>query len=88
MIRRVCTICGRLTADQTTSRCDLHPKRWRSGSTRRWRQTRERILERDGHRCTATDRLEVHHIFERGSNLIAPDDELVTRCFRHNPRGC
>jgi hypothetical protein len=64
-----------------SSRCALHPKRWRSGSTRELRKTPERIVERDGHcctrtelvygerkRCPATHLLEVHHLYSGPSS--------------------
>jgi hypothetical protein len=93
MTWKTCTQCGRLIP--SGSRCALHPKRWRSGSTRQWRETRARILDRDGHRCMyvadgercpATALLEVHHLVG-GSVLNVPDHELVTVCRKHNPRG-
>jgi 5-methylcytosine-specific restriction endonuclease McrA len=69
-----------------------------SGSTREWRKTRERILARDGFRCTAQVRpgercegtrfLEVHHVYGSESDvLLVPNEELRTVCRRHNPRG-
>jgi 5-methylcytosine-specific restriction endonuclease McrA len=61
-----------------------------------WRKTRERILARDGYRCTVhvrpgvrcpeTRLLEIHHI-DGGDVLLVPDSELRTVCRRHNPRG-
>ena len=87
--------CGRLIP-AAQRRCDLHPLRWRTkGSTREWRKTRVRILERDGYRCThwergercdATTLLEIHHL-TGGNVLLVPDDELATVCRKHNPRG-
>jgi 5-methylcytosine-specific restriction endonuclease McrA len=78
------------------SRCALHPYRWRGGSTRAWRRTRARILARDGHQCTyrlddgtrcpAITLLEVHHLVP-GSTVNVPDNQLVTVCRKHNPRG-
>ena len=43
-----CIKCGTIIPAEIDSRCELHPKRWHSGSTREWRKTRERILARDG----------------------------------------
>ena len=94
---RVCIKCGRIF-EGTGSRCAEHPNRWRSGSTRERRRTRERILVRDGYRCTVhvrpgqrcvgTKLLEVHHIYgEENDVLLVPGDELRTVCRRHNPRG-
>jgi hypothetical protein len=90
----VCSVCGRRTADGRP-RCPDHPYRWRGGSTREWRTTRQRILLRDGGRCTHVDSLdqrwtqttllEVHHRFG-GSTVDVPDDQLETRCRKHNPR--
>ena len=77
------------------------PRAWRGttgGSTRAWRQQRERVLRRDGYRCTHIDvhgqrctvtapaRLEVHHV-RAGHGIEAPDHELAVRCTKHNPRG-
>ena len=58
------------------------------GSTRRWRQLRELVLQRDGHRCRvcgSEQRLEVHHVDGNSAN----DDplNLQVRCTEHNPRG-
>ena len=77
-------------------------REWRGttgGSTRAWRETRERILERDGYRCAFIDqttgercttaapaRLEIHHT-RPGFGIEAPDHELTTRCPSDNPRG-
>jgi hypothetical protein len=79
----------------------LKPKRtWRGtagGSTRAWRLQRQRVLARDGYRCTWTDRigerckvtaprqLEIHHL-RPGLGLAAQDHDLTTRCPNHNPR--
>lgn len=94
-ITKACAVCGRPALTGTT-RCRSHPKRWAKGRTRAWRSQRERILLRDGyrcthvdehgHRCTATTRLEVGHLFG-GSAINIPDSELATQCFDHNPRG-
>jgi hypothetical protein len=93
MIMRTCIKCGRLIS--RGSRCELHPSRWRSGSTRAWRTQRLRILERDRHQCThaehgqrcpATTLLEVHHL-TGGDVINVPDHQLTTVCRRHNPRG-
>jgi 5-methylcytosine-specific restriction endonuclease McrA len=93
---RVCIECGALFEGQG-SRGKDHPNRWRSGSTREWRKTRERILARDGYRCTVHVRpgercegrtlLEVHHRDGGGDVLLVPDEELRTVCRKHNPRG-
>jgi hypothetical protein len=95
---RACAKCGKAIPASMGSRCELHPKRWRSGSTREWRKTRARILARDGYRCTTDIRLgercpetrllEVHHIYGEDSDLLlVPDGELRTVCRKHNPRG-
>jgi hypothetical protein len=87
---------ARATCLETTEPGAEHPNRWRSGSTREWRKTRERILARDGYRfmfgrvSAARGRklLEVHHIYSEESDvLLVPDDELRTVCRKHNPRG-
>ena len=88
---------GKIIPASMGSRCELHPLRWRTkGSTREWRKTRERILVRDGYRCTVhvrpgercegTGLLEVHHIYGRDA-LVLVDNQLRTVCRKHNPRG-
>jgi 5-methylcytosine-specific restriction endonuclease McrA len=94
---KTCIKCGRIIPASMGSRCEDHPNRWRSGSTREWRKTRERILARDGYRCTVhirpgercegTKLLEIHHIDGGGDVLLVPDEELRTVCRKHNPRG-
>jgi hypothetical protein len=94
---KTCIKCGRMIPASMGSRCEDHPNRWRSGSTREWRKKRARILARDGHRCTVhvrpsercpvTDLLEVHHVDGGGDVLLVPDSELATVCRKHNPRG-
>jgi hypothetical protein len=49
---KTCIKCGTIIPAEMGSRRELHPKRWRSGSTREWSKTRERILARDGFRYT------------------------------------
>jgi 5-methylcytosine-specific restriction endonuclease McrA len=93
---KTCIKCGKIIPASMGSRCEEHPNRWRSGSTREWRKTRERSLERDGYRCTVqirpgercegTKLLEVHHVY-RGDALVVADDQLRTVCRKHNPRG-
>ena len=62
-----CVRCGNLIP--VTERCGCMPAR--KGSTRKWREQRARVLERDGFRCTAlvggercgaTSNLHVDHI--------------------------
>lgn len=101
-VKRTCTQWGRITA-RVSGRCPLHPlpkrtRSWRggkTGSSRAWRTTRERILARDGHRCTAyingvrcpvTTNLQVHHLSSDGGVLI-PDALLTSVCHHHHPRG-
>ena len=91
-----CIKCGTIIPAEIDSRCELHPKRWHSGSTREWRKTRERILARDGFAAPFTyDRasaargrtlLEIHHR-DGGDVLLVPEEELRTVCRKHNPRG-
>jgi hypothetical protein len=69
---KTCIKCGKIIPASMGSRCEEHPNRWRSGSTREWRKARERIRARDGNRCTVrvrpgvrcpeTSLLEVHHM--------------------------
>jgi 5-methylcytosine-specific restriction endonuclease McrA len=56
---RPCLRCGALTA--SGSYCQRHqPIKARKGSTRQWRQTRERILHRDGYTCRRCGALAQH----------------------------
>ena len=48
---RICIMCGQLFEGKG-SRCADHTNRWHSGSTREWRNARERTLARNGYRCT------------------------------------
>lgn len=93
---RVCIEPGCPEFAQKGSRCPAHtksrpnPKR---GSTWQWRKTRDRILRRDGYRCTHTDddgrcrerdRLHVDHIIP--VSMGGTDDEVNLRvlCEWHN----
>lgn len=63
--------------------------------TSAWRDAREYVLARDGHRCTVarllggycTDRLDVHHLVrpEDGGGMFDVDN-LVTVCSTHHPK--
>ena len=94
---RACSECGRVFPQGQGSRCERcrTPQRWDGGSTRQWRQTRQRILERDGHQCTAIINgqrcqvirpLEIHHL-RLGTDKVVPDDQLITVCPKHHRRG-
>ena len=93
---KTCIKCGKIIPANMGSRCEEHPNRWRSGSTREWRKTRERILARDGYRCTThvrpgercegTKLLEVHHVYG-GDVLLVPDEELRDCLPQAQPRG-
>lgn len=58
-----------------------------------WPAIRQRVLKRDGHRCTATmndgtrcvetERLEVDHIYDNGNHA---DSNLRTLCHWHHAR--
>lgn len=62
-------------------------------ATDTWHETRERILARDGHRCTVSrllggtcgGALHVHHIRPRSEGGTDDDDNLATACARHHP---
>jgi hypothetical protein len=91
-ITKACAVCGRPALTDTT-RCRAHPKRSAKGSTRAWRIQRERILARDGYRCTHDDEqgqlLHRDHWARGRLPLRMLDDqrpglELVTQCPRHN----
>jgi len=90
MVMRICIMCGQLFEGKG-SRCADHTNRWHSGSTREWRNARERTLARNGYRCTVdvrpgercegTSLVEIHH--SDGSDcdvLLIPDEELASVC--------
>ena len=92
---RVCLIQGCPEIATAGSRCEEHRLAWRPGrgSTYQWRRLRERILRRDGYRCTYTDdngrcrerdRLHVDHIIP--VSLGGTDDPINLRvlCEYHN----
>ena len=79
-----CLTCGTLTPG---SYCPDH--RPRNGSTRQWRKTRARVLERDGWRCQVCGELaqEVDHLIpvaDGGPDVLS---NLRAVCRAHNPRG-
>ena len=95
-MKRACLDCGALS-DQP--RCPEHRDRERNGSSRRWRKIRERVLERDGRRCTErlgdgsrcpiTTALEVHHVKPRIEGGSDDESNLTTLCAVHHlKRGC
>jgi 5-methylcytosine-specific restriction protein A len=92
---KVCNVHGCPEIATHRGRCEQHkpPPRPGRGSTRRWRQTRARILKRDGYRCTfmdgsdrceTTDDLEVHHILEVQFGGTDDDWNLRTLCATHH----
>lgn len=57
--------------------------------SRAWKELRERVLERDEHRCVlcgSDKNLQVHHIFPRKfhKELQCDIDNLITLCTRHH----
>lgn len=58
-----------------------------------WDEIRERVLLRDGHRCTVSRLLgggcaglfHVHHIIPRAEGGPDHEDNLATVCARHHP---
>jgi RNA-directed DNA polymerase len=62
-----------------------HLETWDGTPSRRqaeWRETRTKVLQRDGYRCSqcgSTEELEVHHIKPTGGNVL---DNLLTLCQR------
>ena len=89
-MKRACIECGAISDKW---RCEKHrrfiqsrtpanrPRR--NGSTRTWRKTRERVLERDGHRCVecgSADGLTVDHVVAREYGGTDDDHNLITRC--------
>lgn len=66
-------------------------KAWAGGSTREWRTTRARILQRDGNTCRirlpgiCTENADqVHHVLGKG--VSEADDDLVAACLPCNVR--
>ena len=58
----------------------------------RWEHIRDRVLERDQHRCSGrflggecSAVLDVHHIVSRREGGTDDDDNLLTLCHRHHP---
>lgn len=93
---RVCIEPGCPEITEKGTRCAKHSKarvNYTRGSNRQWRKLRDRILRRDGYRCTYTDdagrcrerdRLHVDHIIP--VSLGGTDDEVNLRvlCEWHN----
>jgi hypothetical protein len=102
VIRRPCKRCHRLIEDGSTVCPEC--KRTRNAivdtarkfyGTRRWRSTRELVLERDGHRCVAksddgsrcpeTTDLEIHHLIPVAQGGDRHDERnLVALCRWHH----
>lgn len=88
-----CTVCSRLSPNR---QCPDHQGTKRNGSTREWRKTRERILERDGYRCTQTlgdgarcpitTNLHVDHRIPKAMGGSDGDENLACLCSTHNLR--
>lgn len=78
------------------SYCEQHKqKRSGRGSTWQWRKVRQRILARDGYRCThmdgphrcpITDDLHVDHILPVKHGGTDVPENLTTLCWDHNLR--
>jgi 5-methylcytosine-specific restriction endonuclease McrA len=83
-----CTVCRRRIPKG--SRCARH--RTVSPSSRSWHErgaqlVHERVLERDGHRCTicgATENLEVHHVNAAKDGGATTMENCVTLCDVHH----
>lgn len=87
-MRKPCRVCGELVASHDWHRhlqqhADRNPDRPRTRSgTYAWRKLREKVLDRDHHRCTNCGRttdLQVHHLDPgvRWRDHSTPDAELV-----------
>lgn len=86
-----CTVCGSLSPER---KCPTHRHLKRNGSTRQWRKKRERILKRDGHRCTETlgdgsrcpitTNLHVDHRTPKAMGGSDDDENLRVLCSMHN----
>ena len=58
------------------------PAKPRKGSTRQWRNIRERVLERDGHRCRYCGALATHvdHVVPVVRGGASHDSNLAAAC--------
>ncbi|WMM73018.1 HNH endonuclease signature motif containing protein [Rhodococcus pyridinivorans] len=61
---------------------------WAGGSTRQWRNQRQRALDRDGHRCVdcTAPAVEVDHIVGRGDGGTDDLENLRSLCVRCHDR--
>ena len=92
---RVCSEPGCPEITEKGSRCPAHTRYSKGrGSTYQWRKTRDRILRRDGYRCTYTDedgnrcperdRLHVDHVFPVSLGGGDEPENLRVLCQAHN----
>ncbi len=81
-MRTWCVGCGAIIA--SGSRC--RACRLRNGSTRRWRNARARVLERDGHRCRYCGERATHvdHVVPLARGGGDHEANLVASCARCN----
>jgi 5-methylcytosine-specific restriction endonuclease McrA len=84
-VKRRCLGCRALI--DRGSYCRAHAPR--AGSTRAWRQLREGVLARDGHRCVVcgAPASEVDHIVPVNAGGTDAPANLRAVCCDHNPRG-
>jgi 5-methylcytosine-specific restriction endonuclease McrA len=101
MQRQACLRCG---APSSGPHCPRHAAEVRAerkaagrtgkrGSTRAWRALRQRVLDRDGHRCTEilpsghrcpnVEDLEVDHLIQKQDGGQDVETNLITRCSDH-----
>jgi 5-methylcytosine-specific restriction protein A len=84
--------CPRLAVNR--SRCALHqPKPWvkatpQVGGGRPWRRLRERVLERDGHRCAYCGGVAevVDHVINKARGGPDSEDNCVASCASCNSK--
>lgn len=92
LLRKICPRCRRsvpredYSEHQRSHRRSNHHHRVGNAS---WRRLRERVIRRDGGKCTypgceETEDLEVHHVDLNSENDA--DENLLTRCHDHHPR--
>jgi 5-methylcytosine-specific restriction endonuclease McrA len=87
MPRSICQVCA--TPIPHGSRCLIHAKTRQSkgrGSTRKWRETRLRILRRDAYRCHYCGQAAntVDHVIPKAKGGTDDPSNLVAACARCN----
>ena len=88
MPQSFCTVCRQRIPKG--SRCRRHALK--SPSNRSWhergaQQVRQRVLKRDGYKCTrcgSTDDLEIHHVIPAADGGPTSMENLIVLCHQHH----